>query len=73
MSQNDTPLTSKKAAEFLGYSKSYLYELVQKGLIPHYKPTGRKVIFLQSDLIDFVKSGKVKTQREIEEEVKSKY
>jgi excisionase family DNA binding protein len=68
MTHPEKPMNVNEAANFLGYSKTYLYELIQKNEVPHYRPTGRKVIFLPKDLIEWVKSGKVKTNQEIEAE-----
>lgn len=46
----DKPLSHIKAAEYLGYSKSYLYKLTSKKIIPHHKPTGKIILFLKSEL-----------------------
>lgn len=62
------PLTTEEAADYLGISVSHLYKLTSSGKIPHYKPTGKRNYFYRSDLNDFVRSGKVKTNKEIEAE-----
>ena len=46
----DRPLSVKEAAEYLGYTKTYLYKLIHHKQIPHYKPTGSKVVFKLEDL-----------------------
>lgn len=70
MRQADTtPLTIDEAAEFLHLSKSHLYRLTSKGEIPHYKPTGKRIYFFRNDLIEFLKSGKVRTNQEIREAI----
>lgn len=65
---NQRPLNIDEAAEFLGLSKSHLYKLTSSGKLPHYKPGGKTLYFLQSDLLDYIKSGRVKTADEIEKE-----
>lgn len=62
------PLNVEEAADFLDLSKSHLYKLTSKGEIPHYKPTGKRLYFLIEDLLDYLKSGRVKTTDEIEAE-----
>lgn len=66
---HEKPLNVEEAAEFLDLSKSHIYKLSSRGEIPHYKPTGKRLYFLKEDLIDFLKAGKVKTNREIEKEI----
>lgn len=68
MANRNKPLNIEEAAEFLDVSKSYLYKLTSKGEIPHYKPAGKRIYFLVDDLLDYIKSGRVKTKDEIEKE-----
>lgn len=49
-------------------SKETFYGYTSKGLIPHHKPS-KKLIFLKSEIDEWLKSGKVKSNSEIEEEV----
>ena len=44
-------LTSKEAAEYLGISISQIYRLTSRGIIPHYKPTG-KICYFKRDELD---------------------
>ncbi len=37
--------TADQAAEYLGFSRGYVYDLVQAKKIPHWKPNGRHVRF----------------------------
>ena len=60
------PLTIEEAAEFLDISTSHLYKLTSTGRIPHYQPGGKRIYFLVSDLLDYVKSGRKNTAAEIE-------
>lgn len=41
----------------LGFSKSYMYKLSSAGMIPCYKPTGKTLFFLRSELEAWVKRG----------------
>ena len=43
--ENKKPLSFNEAADFLGYKKSYLYQLTSKGKIPFSKPTNGKIFF----------------------------
>ena len=52
------PLNVDEAAQFTGLSKAYLYKLVHMGKVPHYKPTGGKVFFKQSELEEFIFQGR---------------
>ena len=61
------PLAIGEAAQFTGLSKAYLYKLVHMGKIPHYKPTGGKVFFKQSELEDFIFRGRRSADYELRE------
>lgn len=65
---SNKPLTVEKAADYLDISKAHLYKLTSKGRIPHYKPNGKRLYFYQSDLDDYIKAGRVKTNDELEAE-----
>jgi excisionase family DNA binding protein len=54
------------AAEYLGISRSHLYQLTSKGLIGHYKPAGKKLYFDKSDLDEYLRRNRVKPQWEID-------
>jgi excisionase family DNA binding protein len=57
----------KEAAEYLGFKKSYIYQLTSSKKIPCYKP-GKKLFFLKKDLDKWIESKKVKTDAELKEE-----
>ena len=61
------PLTLKEAAEFLDFSRSYLYRLTSQGRVPHYKPEGKRVYFDRAELVDWLKRNRNRTQEETEE------
>jgi len=50
-------MTSKQAADYLGYSVKYLYKLVHYGIIPYSKPNGGKLMFDEDKLKDWVNNG----------------
>ena len=52
------PMSVSAAAEFLGFSKPYLYKLIHLGRIACYKPEGGKVVFKQEDLEAFIFRGR---------------
>lgn len=52
-------LTSDEAAAYMGISKSYLYKLTMKQLIPHYKPMGKMCYFNRKELESWLQSNKV--------------
>jgi excisionase family DNA binding protein len=64
---NNKPMTLKQAAEFTQYSEPYLYELVRKKQIPHYKPQGEKghVFFKQSELEEFMFRNRISADYEV--------
>jgi len=55
----DKFLTAKQAAEYLGIRISYLYKLTHQKTFPYYKPNGKLVYFLQSDLLNFLSGNRV--------------
>ena len=65
-------LGAEEAAKFLGFKKSYLYNLVSNNEIPHYKPKGKKLLFDESELIDWIKKTRVATRDEYAEKMKRK-
>ena len=61
------PLTLKEAAEFLDFSRSYLYRLTSQGRVPCYKPEGKRVYFDRAELVDWLKRNRIRPQEETEE------
>lgn len=47
------------AAAYIGVKKSYMYKLVFHKRITHYKPGGKVIIFLKSDLDQYLSRNKV--------------
>jgi excisionase family DNA binding protein len=54
-----------EASVYTGFTPKYIYQLVNKGLIPHYKPTGRKLFFKIEDLDEWISTSKCKSVNEI--------
>jgi excisionase family DNA binding protein len=64
-------LTLEEAALFLGVTRSQLYKLTHRHVIPYFKPTGKLVYFEKSELLEWVKQNPVKSQSQINTEAKS--
>lgn len=58
-------LTSEEAAKYMGVSKSYLYKLTMRQMIPHYKPMGKMCYFVRAELERWLQSNRVSTSDEI--------
>ena len=71
MLQTDkTPMTVEKAAEYTGFTKSYLYKLIHSGKIPSYKPDTSKqgkVILCKEELQTFMFSNRRASNAELQE------
>lgn len=65
--KNDKPLNFNQAAEYLGFSHSYLYKLTSRKIIPCHRPTGKMLFFSKAELDDWIFSSKkseVKSEKE---------
>jgi len=60
------PLTLKEAAEFLDFSRSYLYRLTSQGRVPCYKPEGKRIYFDRAELVNWLKRNRIRPQEELE-------
>lgn len=63
----DKPLTVEEAAKFLDLEPGTIYVKVHKGELPHSKKSGR-LYFDREELKEYLKSGRNKTNSEIEAE-----
>ncbi len=62
-------LNFREACSYTGFSKSHLYKLTHKRLIPHYCRNGSKLLFFKrEELDDWLLQGKRATIEEIEDE-----
>jgi len=67
--QGDKPLNFNQAAEYLGFSHSYLYKLTSRKIIPTHRPTGKMLFFSKAELDEWIfssKKSKVKSEKEEE-------
>ena len=55
-----------QVAALLNYSKSYLYKLTSSRVIPYHKKGGKTMHFLRSEIIEWIKTGRIKTHEEID-------
>lgn len=65
-SSDEEVLDFDATLKFLGIKQGTLYKWTSEGFIPHNKKG--KLFFIKKDLIDWIKSGKVKTNAELDEE-----
>lgn len=64
--QNAEPLNFQQACNYLGFKKSYLYKLTCMKLIPYYRPNGKKIYFLKSELNTWLLKNRINTNDELE-------
>lgn len=60
----ETPLKLDGVSVLTGYTKPTIYLYCQKGIIPHHKKNGR-LFFFKSEIIEWIKTGKQKTIKEV--------
>lgn len=51
---NDRPLNFNQAADYLGFSHSYLYKLTSRKIIPCHRPTGKMLFFSKAELDEWI-------------------
>ena len=66
--QPNKPLNLMEAAEFLDFSRSYLYRLTSQGRVPCYKHEGKRIYFDRAELVNWLKRNRIRPQEEIAEE-----
>lgn len=54
-----------EAADYCGYSKSYLYQLAYRNDIPFHKPMGGRIFFKRNELDEFIAQGKKDANYEV--------
>jgi excisionase family DNA binding protein len=70
--KNEELLTIEGAAELLKLSVATIYTKVCKNEIPVNKQ-GKRLYFYRAELLDWIKSGRIKTTLEIQQEVELKF
>ncbi len=66
--QADKPMSFLEACSYLNISKSYLYKLTCKNVVPYYKPNGKRIFFSKIELDKWIFKKRVKPESEIEQE-----
>jgi excisionase family DNA binding protein len=61
-------LTFEEAASYSGYSESYWYKVTAARKIAFYKPLGKLIFFLRTDVEDFLLQNRMAPDFEIEAE-----
>ena len=64
--QPNKPLNLMEAAEFLDFSRSYLYRLTSQGRVPCYKPEGKRIYSDRAELVNWLKRNRIRPQEELE-------
>jgi excisionase family DNA binding protein len=64
------PIGINEACDLVNLAKPTVYALCQNRTIPCYRTTGGKLQFFEDELIEWVKTGRRKTQYEIRNEAK---
>lgn len=59
-------LTLEEAVKYTGFSKPYMYKLTHMRKIPHYKPTGKLIMFDLDELEKWLLQNRIKTNEEID-------
>lgn len=67
LNKEEKPLTLTEAAEYLGVSKSYLYQLTHKNLISFFKPAGKMIYFTKIDLNKYLFRNRSASDQELEQ------
>ncbi len=60
-------LTLEEAALFLGMTKSAMYKMTHRQVIPFYRPNGKMVYFEKSELLAWLRQNRIASQAEINE------
>ena len=58
-------LNSEEAARYMGVSMSYIYKLMMRRQIPHYKPMGKLCFFNRQELETWLQNNRVATMDEL--------
>lgn len=55
-----------ECAALTGFSPAHIYRLVSQNEIPHYKPTGKTILFKKPEIIEWLFRIRISTNEEIE-------
>lgn len=59
-------LNPEETARYLNVSRSYLYKMTSRRMIPHYCPNGKKLFFKRTELDQWMQANRKKTRNEVE-------
>ncbi|MET3978349.1 excisionase family DNA binding protein [Mucilaginibacter sp. UYP25] len=62
-------MTLEGLCAYTGFSKSSIYKISQRNLIPKYRPTGRKLYFLHEDVDKFLLRNRIASVDELNEQI----
>lgn len=65
-------LTFDECVEYTGLSKGYIYKLTHGRLIPHFKPSGKKIYFAREEIDQWLLSNRVMTTEEVQCHISNK-
>lgn len=65
--ETETPIGLEEVELITGYAKPTLYGKVQRNELPHHKK-GNRLYFFKTEIIEWIKTGKQKTNKELEVE-----
>jgi|DEB0MinimDraft_10_1074344.scaffolds.fasta_scaffold152827_1 excisionase family DNA binding protein len=62
-------LTVEGLMDYTGFSRKQIYKLTSTRRIPHYKPSGRKILFKRDEINNWISLGKVHTISELNSQI----
>jgi len=62
-------LTVEGLMDYTGFSRKQIYKLTSTRRIPHYKPSGRKILFKKDEINNWISLGKVHTISELNSQI----
>jgi excisionase family DNA binding protein len=67
--KNKNILTVDGLIEYTGFSQKQIYKLTSTRVIPHYKPSGRKLFFKKDEIDEWITRGRVDPFDELSNEI----
>ena len=67
--KNKNILTVDGLIEYIGFSRKQIYKLTSTRAIPHYKPSGRKLLFKKDEIDEWITLGRVDTISELNNQI----
>ena len=64
-------LDIKETSKYIRLSESALYKMTSRNEIPFYKPGGKKIFFKRSELHNWIESGKMESDNELEDNIEN--